>query len=320
MIEKKFTKDQIKEFTNEEILNIIIEFNKLSKINYKISERKRKTKFYNDTMNLHQAAPGRLYSFLELQNVCPDKHFYYLCLCDCGKLHICRSDAFVNSTSNGGCWSCGCLNNEKRLEILNSKEVIDKRNLSKEKRLELDGKLIKKNDEINDWIITDVKTENKRRYIKGICPICHKESDHWIRADSIKDKTIKSCGCLNGYESLGVKQIKALLQKNNISFETEKTFKDCLFTKTRARAKFDFFIPLKYYLIEYDGEQHYKPYSFGKDLQEFGEMKQRDQEKNEYCIKNNIPLIRIPYWVNEILLEDLIPETSKYLIQGESDE
>ena len=40
-----------------------------------------------------------------------------------------------------------------------------------------------------------------------------------------------------------------------------------------------------------------------------------DNIKNEYCIKNKIPLIRIPYnKYKSITIKDLIPETSEFLI------
>lgn len=43
--------------------------------------------------------------------------------------------------------------------------------------------------------------------------------------------------------------------------------------------------------------------------------KKYDNIKNEFCLKNNIPLIRIPYTkLHKITIEDLLPETSKYLI------
>jgi len=56
-----------------------------------------------------------------------------------------------------------------------------------------------------------------------------------------------------------------------------------------------------YCLIEYDGEQHYRPVNFGgmsdeKALNNLEKTKKHDQIKNNYCKKNNIKLIRIPYW------------------------
>ena len=51
-------------------------------------------------------------------------------------------------------------------------------------------------------------------------------------------------------------------------------------------------------LIEYDGEQHYFPINFSRKIdanEAFKEVKLKDGIKNEYCLKNNIPLKRISY-------------------------
>ena len=84
--------------------------------------------------------------------------------------------------------------------------------------------------------------------------------------------------------------------------------------------KFDFYVENKY-LIEYDGEQHFIPtsfYSTDQDIKKerFKKQQEYDQIKTNYCLKNNIPLIRIPYTKYESLsLEDLGLETSKYQIK-----
>ena len=58
--------------------------------------------------------------------------------------------------------------------------------------------------------------------------------------------------------------------------------------------------------IEFDGQQHFNPDTyFGeseeKAKEDFERLKRRDNIKNNYCAKNNITLIRIPYWeVNNI--------------------
>lgn len=45
-------------------------------------------------------------------------------------------------------------------------------------------------------------------------------------------------------------------------------------------------------LIEFDGEQHYRPIDFlgGEDKQT------NDQRRNYFCREHDIPLIRIPYY------------------------
>jgi len=47
--------------------------------------------------------------------------------------------------------------------------------------------------------------------------------------------------------------------------------------------------------VEFDGEQHYKSIKyFGGDV-ELEKLKHRDKIKTDYCIKNNINLLRIDY-------------------------
>ena len=66
-------------------------------------------------------------------------------------------------------------------------------------------------------------------------------------------------------------------------------------------------------LIEYDGQQHFKPVSFGNDeekaISEFKQRQINDDIKTQYCKSNDIELIRIPYWeyenIEEILKQKL---------------
>lgn len=95
------------------------------------------------------------------------------------------------------------------------------------------------------------------------------------------------CGCQN---SLGENIIKKYLTSKNIKYISQKTFPDC---KNRQKLRFDFYIDNKF-LLEFDGEQHFKYYrAFGKDHLERNKL--HDKIKNEYCLKNNIKLIRISY-------------------------
>jgi hypothetical protein len=108
------------------------------------------------------------------------------------------------------------------------------------------------------------------------------------------------------------------LKQNNLSFIKEKTFNTCIFPNTNYFAKFDFYIDNKY-LIEYDGEQHFYPMSFGSQKETGTEKllktQERDKFKNQWCKDNNIPLIRIPYThYNNLCIEDLKLETSKFII------
>ena len=52
---------------------------------------------------------------------------------------------------------------------------------------------------------------------------------------------------------------------------------------------------------------------FGRDFWEFVDIKIRDTIKTEYCKKNNIKLIRIPYWEINNIEEILNKEINKLI-------
>lgn len=110
--------------------------------------------------------------------------------------------------------------------------------------------------------------------------------------------------CTHCCQSKGAHKCEVWLLKHKINFKEEYGFEDLL--GDSRQLKFDFAIfnvdnSIKY-LLEYDGEFHYKPILCYKDepitlAQERLNKQQRyDQLKNEYCYSHNINLIRIPYW------------------------
>lgn len=107
-------------------------------------------------------------------------------------------------------------------------------------------------------------------------------------------------GCPMCLSSKGENEIRKYLIDNNIEFEVQKKFKGCYFKRS---LKFDFYIPNINTCVEYDGIQHFKPFSWQGGLESFESTKKRDSIKTEFCRKNNINLIRISYNenVNDIL-------------------
>ena len=84
-------------------------------------------------------------------------------------------------------------------------------------------------------------------------------------------------------------------------------FADCL-GKSGRKLKYDFYIPSKNLLIEFDGPQHFGYLKIGKhtlSINEYEKLKLNDTIKNKYAYENNIKLLRIPYTeiknVNNIL-------------------
>lgn len=112
-------------------------------------------------------------------------------------------------------------------------------------------------------------------------------------------------GCPYCNESKGEKEISRILCELNVDYMQQYRINDCKFKYTLP---FDFYLPQYNVLIEFDGEQHYKIFKHFGGLDKFIDTKIRDTIKNEYCKKNNIKLIRIPYWEFDNIKETLIRE------------
>ncbi len=104
-------------------------------------------------------------------------------------------------------------------------------------------------------------------------------------------------GCPSCKKSLGEIKIENILKKNNTNYKTQYSFEDLKFKK---KLHFDFGIlddsNNLLFLLEYNGQQHYEIFDlFHKSIIDFEESKHRDQLKQDYCKKNNIPLYIIKY-------------------------
>lgn len=64
--------------------------------------------------------------------------------------------------------------------------------------------------------------------------------------------------------------------------------------KISNNRSFDFYIKEKNIMLEYDGEYHYMP--IAGNSEKFHNQQKSDKIKEQYCMDNNILLIRIPYW------------------------
>ena len=103
-----------------------------------------------------------------------------------------------------------------------------------------------------------------------------------------------------------------ILKEARIGFFREKTFSDL----RHGLFRFDFYIPNLQgapAIVEVDGEQHFKPI-YGR--QSFLKGQEHDRRKNSYCLANNIPLYRIPYWeiknlrtVDDIFKDEFLVKT-----------
>lgn len=118
--------------------------------------------------------------------------------------------------------------------------------------------------------------------------------------------------CPNCSSSKGEVKVRECLEKMGIGYTEQYYFNDL---KKIEYLLFDFAIfkdNVLIGLIEYDGEQHFKPIDYFGGIDKFNSQKENDEMKNSYCKRNNIPLIRIPYWDYEDI-EDILDSEIKKL-------
>jgi hypothetical protein len=145
---------------------------------------------------------------------------------------------------------------------------------------------------------------SKSNYAKFHCNKC---GNDWMDIALYVAK--RGCPICHG-TSMELK-IGEILQTYNIEYIPQFSFQDC---KDQRPLPFDFYLPSQNILIEYDGEQHFRPVNFGgipdeRAIKNLTTTQYHDKIKTSYCKEHNIPLIRIPYWdknnIEEILMSQI---------------
>lgn len=127
---------------------------------------------------------------------------------------------------------------------------------------------------------------NARHKVKIICP------SHGI-FEQKPDNHLSGNGCPFCNESKGEIKISRILDKLNINYIRQKTFEGCIGKKRKL--PFDFYLPEKNLIIEYDGKQHFEIIEVFGGNNAFNETQLNDKIKNNYLLKNGIKLLRISY-------------------------
>jgi hypothetical protein len=121
-------------------------------------------------------------------------------------------------------------------------------------------------------------------------------------------------GCPKCKQSKTETIIQLWLEAHKIRYVSQKIFQDCRNPETNYPLKFDFFIPHKNLLIEYDGPQHYKICRIGKYTltpDSLRKIQFRDKIKTKYAKSQGIGLVRIKYTqsrnMDELLAAAILP-------------
>ncbi len=204
------------------------------------------------------------------------------CQCECGNYIVtARADVVSGHTQ-----SCGCLQKDRASES-NIKDWTGVVSAYGVKFLEQDS-VNKK----GQWLW------------KCRCGICGNE--FVALPAKVNNGHITSCGC--AIKSSSERYIQTILENMQLDFIEQYSFDKC---KYKNRLRFDFAIMVDdkpIYLIEYDGQQHFKPIEWFGGEDGFKQTQKRDHIKNEFCASYNIPLLRLPYTLSNEEIKQKIYE------------
>lgn len=123
---------------------------------------------------------------------------------------------------------------------------------------------------------------------------CGREFKTTLGSFKYQNKT--RCDICSRNKPQGEIVVEEWLSHNQINFETQYKTNEC---KYKYPLSFDFAIldnsDIKAF-IEVDGIQHFKPVECFGGEKRFAEQELIDGIKNDYAIRKNIKMIRIPYW------------------------
>lgn len=198
---------------------------------------------------------------------------HWLCRCDCGNETV----VSTSGLRSGHTQSCGCYQDE----TASNTHFVD-----------LSGKDFGKLHVIE-------RVENSATGIVRYKCKCECGNETIVMSGHLTSGAIQSCGCWkqSRLETNVIKYFQSKGFENSVDYECQKKFKD-LRGIGRYPLSYDFIVYLKdgkKYLIECQGEQHYREVEFFGGKETFESQQRRDQLKKEYASKIGIELIEIPY-------------------------
>ena len=222
---------------------------------------------------------GKVYGLLTVIKRDCDKNknhgIYWICQCKCGNITSVRGDLL----REGKTTSCGCS----------------------------------KKPDLTNQVFGDLRVISFYDTIKGIrywnCE-CNCGNIRILPTNYLTEGITTHCGCKR-IISKGEEAIKNWLNKNNITYIQQYKINNC---RNINPLPFDFAIvddklQVKC-LIEFQGEQHYKPINYFGGKKDYLTRIKNDTIKRDYCLTNNIKLFIINYCEN---IDEKLKEILQYL-------
>ena len=120
----------------------------------------------------------------------------------------------------------------------------------------------------------------------------------------------KDSGCPYCSGTIGERLMNQILEELGHYCTPQYKFNECRYINP---LKYDLYDEQDNIAYEYNGEQHYFPVDFAGKGEEWARNQfiinqTRDKIKIDYCNKNNIPLIIIPYWEKDNMKNFILQE------------
>lgn len=161
---------------------------------------------------------------------------------------------------------------------------------------------------VEEHLGPDYKLMSKYTGIFDPLKVLHTHCGHYFKV-RLSDVVWKDSGCPYCKEPKGEKNILNFLDSHNIRYECQKRFSEL---KDKNTLSYDFYLPDKNILIEFQGIQHFVPKTFGgisksKAIENFELQKKHDKLKKDYADSNGFVLLTPSYKI------DSIEEINKFL-------
>ena len=137
--------------------------------------------------------------------------------------------------------------------------------------------------------ITEREIGIKKDKLEFLC--CECKNTFFATFDQVRNENKYRCEKCSKVKSNLEWLVEEYLKFKNIKYTPQKRFKDC---RNKIPLPFDFYLDNYNTVIEVNGSQHY--YENELFSQSLKERQRLDQIKKDYCNKNKITFVEIPFW------------------------